>query len=188
MEWSKRFLAGKILPAEEAQELADRYGEVIAAYPRVEADIVSCHNDLKPQNLIYDGERIWIVDWEAAFRNDRYVDLAYPAFFFVRNEREEEAYLTEYFGEAPGEYRRAKLYLTQQLVSVFIVAFLFRAGTTSPAPDFREYHRRLAAREIDLETPEAKLEWAKAHLAEFLRNSRTERFADSLARVTPKTP
>ena len=47
----------------------------------------------------FDGNRIWLVDWESAFLNDRYVDLAIVANFFVKDEAQEEAYLSAYFGE-----------------------------------------------------------------------------------------
>ncbi len=34
-----------------------------------------CHNDLLTANLIHDGERVRIVDWEYAGMGDRYFDL-----------------------------------------------------------------------------------------------------------------
>lgn len=34
-----------------------------------------CHNDLLPANLIADGHRVWIIDWEFAGRGDRFFDL-----------------------------------------------------------------------------------------------------------------
>jgi len=66
--------------------------------------MVSSHNDLKPENVLFDGERVWLVDWEAAFLNDRYHDLAMVANFVVNNSEEEEAYLGTYFWKAPSEY------------------------------------------------------------------------------------
>ena len=41
------------------------------AYPWDPAALVSSHNDPNPGNFIFDGERLWLVDWETAFRNDR---------------------------------------------------------------------------------------------------------------------
>jgi hypothetical protein len=58
------------------------------------------HNDLfKPDNVLFDGNCLWLVDWEAAFQNDRYADLAVVANMIVTNESEERIYLQEYFGE-----------------------------------------------------------------------------------------
>jgi thiamine kinase-like enzyme len=45
------------------------------------------------------------VDWEAAFLNDRYLDLAVVANFGVNSEADEGAFLQTYFGESAGEYR-----------------------------------------------------------------------------------
>jgi len=30
----------------------------------------------EPENVLFDGKRVWLVDWEAGFLNDRYLDLA----------------------------------------------------------------------------------------------------------------
>ena len=37
---------------------------------------VSSHNHFLPRNLLFDGKRLWLIDWENAFRNDPLVDLA----------------------------------------------------------------------------------------------------------------
>ena len=42
------------------------------------------HNDpFKPDNMLFEGNRLWLVDWEAAFQNDRYADLAVVANMIV---------------------------------------------------------------------------------------------------------
>ena len=48
-----------------------------------------------------DGDRIWLVDWEAAFLNDRYADLAVVANLFVHSEEDEQVFLQEYLGRPP---------------------------------------------------------------------------------------
>jgi len=68
----QRFQAANIFPEGESEELFDRYAQVAAVYPHHDADMVSSHNDLfKPDNILFDGHRVWLVDWEAAFLNDR---------------------------------------------------------------------------------------------------------------------
>jgi len=66
---------------------------VCAAYPRLDSDMVSCHMDPKPENLLFDGQRLWLVDWQAAFVNDRYFDLAVAANFLVAADADELTYL-----------------------------------------------------------------------------------------------
>jgi hypothetical protein len=44
--------------------------------PWDEANHVSSHNDPNSRNILFDGTRLWLVDWETAFRNERFADLA----------------------------------------------------------------------------------------------------------------
>jgi aminoglycoside phosphotransferase (APT) family kinase protein len=72
-----RFQAANILPEDECAELLARYAQLAAVYPRHDPDMASSHNDLfKPDNILFDGHRVWLADWEAAFLNDRSADLA----------------------------------------------------------------------------------------------------------------
>ena len=187
----RRFQAAKLLPESVTEELFRRYANVAQVYPRDGADLVASHNDLKPPNILFDGDRTWLVDWEAAFLNDRYVDLAIVANFFVKDEAHEEGYLSAYFGEPAGEYRRARFYLMRQAVHViYATCFLLLAARAAipidpdlKAPDFGDFHRRLTSGEVDMATAEARLQYGKVHLNEALRNMRTQRFEDALAHV-----
>ena len=69
-------------------------------------DPVPCHGDLAPDNLVYDGERVHIVDWEYAGMGDRYFDLAN---FSVNHDFDEDAdreLLVAYFGAAGDAHMR----------------------------------------------------------------------------------
>jgi thiamine kinase-like enzyme len=186
-----RFQAANILPESETEELFRRYADVQKVYPRDDTELVASHNDLKPQNILFDGNRIWLVDWESAFLNDQYVDLAIVANFFVKDEAQEEVYLRAYFGEPAGEYRRARFYLVRQAVSMFYTTLLLieasRSGLSIHAdmtlPDFRDFHQGLISGKVDMTTAEAKLQYGMIHLREALRNMRTPRFEEAVARV-----
>ncbi len=54
----------------------DAFERLRAAYPWDSFRLVSSHNDPHPGNILFDGERLWLIDWETAFRNDPAVDLA----------------------------------------------------------------------------------------------------------------
>jgi thiamine kinase-like enzyme len=43
---------------------------------RVQQGWVSSHNDSIPSNILFDGDRLWLIDWESAYRNDPLVDVA----------------------------------------------------------------------------------------------------------------
>ena len=193
----RRFQAANLLPESATGELFRHYAELVKVYPRNDAEYVASHNDLKPQNMVFDGNRLWLVDWESAFLNDRYADLAVVANFFVTNNAQEEALLNIYFGEPAGEYRRARFYLMRQAMHMFYASLLIllavRSGLTIDAdlsaPDFREYHRRLIADldEVNVATAEGQVQYAKVHLNEALRNMRSPRFAEAVALVGGKS-
>ena len=184
--YARKLRAAKILPGNDADALLRLHERIAEIYPRNQADMVSCHNDLKPENVLFDGDRVWLVDWEAAFLNDRFVDLSVVANFLVTTEEEEKAFLETYFGEAPGEYRLAQFYLTRQILHMFYASIFSLIGAAGKPvdedekmPAFREFHDRMWAGEFCLKTPEAKLRYARVHLGQVLANQHTERFEKS---------
>ncbi len=186
-----RFRGAGILPESATDEVLRNYARFREAYP-LDDNHVACHNDLKPQNTIFDGERMMLVDWEAAFLNDRYSDLAQVANYYTKDEPGEEALLEEYFcgdlGARAGEYERARFFLMQQAVHVFFAAFLLpmaaKAGALIEAgtemEDFRAVHDRIAWDERTLRTAEGKAQYGMAHLAWARSNMRTRRFDEAL--------
>ncbi|HEX9061492.1 MAG TPA: hypothetical protein VF941_15025, partial [Clostridia bacterium] len=133
------------------------------------------------------GENAWLVDWEAAFLNDRYLDLAVVANFVVNNEEDEFQFLHYYFGEAPDQYIKARFYLMQQLLHVYYMAiFILHASKSVPIKtdniksDFRDFHKCMWEGKIDLSSDENKLQYGLVHMNQFLSNINTKRFEDSL--------
>ena len=185
-----KFRESNFVPEAECDEVFARFEEVAAAYPRRESDWVSSHNDLKPENLLFDGERAWLVDWEAAFRNDRYQDLAVIATWFVTNEEEERAYLREYFGRPADEHERSRFFLMQQMFHLFhAMAYLTVASARGPIelpgelPPFRDFMRRNWSGEISLRENAMRVQYARLHWREFVRNMRLPRFDEALRAV-----
>ena len=169
----RRFQAANILPKGEIEEGFARYAQVAAVYPRHDPDIVSSHNDLKPENLLFDGDRVWLVDWKAALLNDRYFDLAIVANFVVTNDAEESAYLQEYFGQPPDQYQLARFFLMQQVVHIFYaMAFLLLGSSGKPlnqsenAPEFRDLNRRIWAGEVNLADNHMKIIYGREDRAQ----------------------
>ena len=63
-----------------------------------ETTIRPCHNDLWGPNLIDDGQRVVIVDWEYAGMGDLYFDLANFAIYHCPSDAADTALLRAYFG------------------------------------------------------------------------------------------
>ena len=57
-----------------------------------------CHNDLLPANLIDDGQRIRIIDWEYAGMGNRFFDLGNFAENHELSAEQEQEFLHTYFG------------------------------------------------------------------------------------------
>jgi thiamine kinase-like enzyme len=151
---------GRTLPAEQeaAKATADRIETALG--PR---SVRPCHNDLLNANLLDDGERIRIVDWEYAGMGDPFFDLAN---FAVNNGLDEDGdrLLLDAYGE-PGEDAEARLVLmrfmsdfreamwgaVQQAVSALDFDFLSytgehleRLGETAESARFRDALGRLS--------------------------------------------
>jgi len=191
-----KFQAAKILDKGESEELFARYEQVAAVYPRHDQDMVSSHNDLfKPDNILFDGHRVWLVDWEAAFLNDRYADLAVIANLVVTNDAEEEVYLREYFGQPPDGYQLARFFLMQQIVHMFYaMAYLWLGSSGKPAnhrekaPEFRDFHRRMWAGEVNLADHEMKTVYGRVHWERLLQNVGRARYNEALRIVSDRAP
>jgi hypothetical protein len=192
----RMFQTANILPQAESEQFFARYAEIAAVYPYDDTEMVSSHNDLfKPDNILFDGHRIWLVDWEAAFLNDRYADLAVVANHVVTNDEQEMVYLREYFGAAPDPYQRARFHLMQQLAHMFYtMAFLFQGAAGKPidwngtVPEFRDYHRRMWAGEVDLTDKDVKIVYARVHWERLLHNVRQTRYKEALRTVSNRHP
>jgi len=190
-----------ILPQAEIEECFTRYAELAAVYPYDDEEMVSSHNDvLKPDNFLFDGQRVWLADWEATFLNDRYADLAVAANLVVGNDEEEAAYLREYFATEPDHYQRARFHLMQQLSHVFYaMAFLFMSSSggwtmaqrfrSSPdpagpidgtVPDYAEFRRRVWAREVDLADNDVKLMYGMVHWRRLSHSVGQPRYREAL--------
>jgi aminoglycoside phosphotransferase (APT) family kinase protein len=200
----QRFKTANILPQAESEELFAWHAQLAAAYPHHAPDMVSSHNDLfKPDNTLFDGHRLWLVDWEAAFLNDRYADLAVVANLVVTNdtsndapnEAEEAAYLHEYFGQPPDEYQRARFFLARQVAHMFYAMVYLLLGSsgkpvdlTEKAPEFNAFHRRMWAGEINLTDNDTKLLFGRLHWGQLVQNMRRARYREALKIVSDRHP
>ncbi|MEO6357624.1 MAG: phosphotransferase [Ferruginibacter sp.] len=184
----RRLEASKALPEIITNEVFKKFEQITKVYPRNEEDLVSCHNDLKPDNVLFDGERVWLVDWEAAFLNDRYIELAVMANFVVTNEEEEKDYLQRYFGEEVTQYQQARFFLARQLMHIIYFSFFMNLSTADNKPvnlniiftGFREFHDLLWAGKINLLNHSSQQQYAFVHLEKVNQNLKLKKFEDAL--------
>lgn len=178
-----------VVPDEAVAEPLALYRELTAVYPRRDPDLVSSHNDLNPNNILFQGSRPWFVDWETAFAADRYVDIAAIANFYAADEAAEEILLRQYFGAALDEYRRARFFLMQQVNRIFYgVALLNIIAIDDPkarltaadlAPDSNDLNQAM----VSVTTPAGQARFAGTCFAQALQHMKSQRFRDAMAIV-----
>ena len=96
------------------EALLPRYDAVKRALAR-HVISVPCHNDLNPGNVLTDGERMWLVDWDSAAMGDPMYDLAGLIHWFGLDDARTATFLTAYFERAPTAHEAAKLLLMEQV-------------------------------------------------------------------------
>lgn len=90
---------------------------------------VAAHNDPNPRNILFDGDRLWLIDWESAYRNDPLVDVAIALDNFAATPTEEETLIQAALGEMPD---RARLADVRALTRLYYAGVLFSAVATMP--------------------------------------------------------
>jgi thiamine kinase-like enzyme len=67
-----------------------------------------CHGDIHPYNIMYNGDKYWIIDWEDAGKGDPAADACMQLFYSMRwvakkNDRSFEQYM-QYVSQNGGDY------------------------------------------------------------------------------------
>lgn len=180
-----------VFPGELTADCFELYRQITAVYRCNDQDIVSSHNDLNPNNLLFDGRELWIIDWETAFQNDRYADLAIIAQFFAQDKKQEEVILKEYFGSALNDHHRARFYLMQQVCYMYYAMIMLRIASAQRAPGFKHdsdmevpslqaFRTAVANGEASMTSYEGQLMYGKVLLMTILRNLRSPAFSRAL--------
>jgi hypothetical protein len=132
-----------------APKLLDRQIEGLerlrSAYPWRPDEHRSAHNDPNPANLLYDGERLWLIDWETASRNDPFVDLATMAAHLAPTPDLRATFLETWLGRAPEPLDEARLSLMGLAVQLWVGAMLLMLAPDPTNP----VHTDLSAPSLD---------------------------------------
>ena len=163
----------------------DRLAEIRGAYVWDRADSVSCHNDPVPANVLYDGNRLWLIDWESAYRNDPLIDVAIMCDHLARTPDLEDALLRAWLGRAPDETLRARLEPVAALTRLYYAGVFLSASALVPraapdtslaAPTMPALEEAVAAGRIKFGTRAHNHVVGKMFIASFLTGRPTPRF------------
>lgn len=101
------------------------------AYDAGSTRLVSSHNDPTPGNILFDGERLWLIDWESACRNDPLVDAAIVLDHFARSQELEDVLLTAWSGRVPDEGLRGRLAPIRALTRLYYAGVMLSASAAA---------------------------------------------------------
>jgi Ser/Thr protein kinase RdoA (MazF antagonist) len=138
--------------------------------------LVSSHNDPVPRNILFDGNRLWLIDWESAYSNDPLVDVAITLDNLASSPELEGLLLKAWLGEAPDDAIYARLTRIRALTRLYYAGVLFSASAAASgaladndlsAPTIPELRRAILGGQLKPGTPEAKHFLGKMYLASF---------------------
>jgi hypothetical protein len=126
--------ASCVVPDADLDPHRDALARVRAVHPWNPAALVPAHNDPNPRNLLFDGARLWLIDWELAFQHDPLFDLAIASLDLAETPALETALLAAAFGRTPSPADRARLHLVRQLARLFYGCIALEAFAGRPPP------------------------------------------------------
>jgi aminoglycoside phosphotransferase (APT) family kinase protein len=172
---------------------AEGLARIRAAYPWEAKKLVSSHNDPNPRNILFDGTRLWLVDWETAYQSDPLTDLAVMTHELAPSAELQELLLRSWLGGEPDPAMRARLVLMRQLTRLFFACALLRhfAGDPSREPDSdlaaltgEQFVAALQSGRLKVGTPELLYAFGKMFLAGFRAGISDPGFAEALVRAS----
>jgi len=134
------------------------------------ADLRSCHGDLNPYNLLFDGNELYLIDWATASPQNFYFDLACCAnFFYYDNNELCQIFLTEYFGRQLNRDENKKFRLMQKFTHIYYgIMFIFMSlqanikllplshSDIESLPAYSEFMQSIGAGKVNLGDPETQ--------------------------------
>jgi aminoglycoside phosphotransferase (APT) family kinase protein len=156
------------------------------------SSLVSCHNDPNPRNILFDGERVWLIDWEMAFRNDPLMDLAILTSELLEAPELEDVLLEAAFGRMPSRRLRARLSVIRLLTRLYYGCIVLDSlvDTLRSAPDIglaasspAAFRAAVAEGRLASGTPETAYAFGQMSLAAFIDGLALPEFGEMLERA-----
>jgi hypothetical protein len=168
------------------------FEKIKSANPFDKSDLVLSHNDLNPNNVLCDGKKIWIIDWDTAYINDRYIDLANAANYYVHTEAQELVYLKTYFDGKVDHIKLARLYIMRQVCRIIYSMMMFQLASVGKPIGYlhdqemdgytlKAFVPMRATGALSLAEYEGRLFYGKTLLNEAVQAMRERRFKNALS-------
>lgn len=154
----------------------ERLARISAAHASGMTRLVSSHNDLIPANILFDGQRLWLIDWESAYRNDPLVDVSTVLDTLAPTAELEDAFLRAWLGRAADEAIRSRLGVVRALTRLYYAGVFLSASAAASwtksdpdlsAPSLAEFRKAVGEGRLTPGTPQTKHILGKMFLASF---------------------
>jgi aminoglycoside phosphotransferase (APT) family kinase protein len=145
------------------------------------ANSLSSHNDPLPPNILFDGKRLWMIDWESAYRNDPLVDVAIMLDSFAASPELENVLLQAWLGRPADNDLHDRLAQVRALTRLYYAGVLFSASATAPraapdtdlaAPTLAAFREAIRNGQLKPGATETKHVLGKMYLSSFLTGMR----------------
>ena len=154
--------------------------ELTVAPSQPERPVVLSHNDVNPSNIVYDGERLLLLDWEVAGPNDPFYDLA-AASVFLRMDEPTCRQLLAAYDDAPVPTLPASFIACRRLVAVLcgtmFLKLAHKAGHTAAGDETLEstmslgdFYQRLRTGALNVASGEGQRAFGLALVKESVAN------------------
>jgi len=140
------------------------------------AESVSSHNDPVPRNVLFDGKRLWLIDWESAYRNDSLVDAAILLDSSAPSPELEGGLLRAWLGRVPDDRFYARLAPIRALTRLYYAGVLLSASAMASGamadgdlsvPTLPEFQHAIRDEQLKPGAPATKHILGKMFLASF---------------------
>jgi len=184
MRQSGSFATGLLDPHVTAFE------RIRAAYPWDKGSRTSSHNDPNPNNVLFDGQRLWLIDWETSYRNEPLIDLAILADNFAPIPELQDALLEGWQGGPVDRALAARLTILRPLTRLYYAGLMFGVAASAggpsamhtdlQAPTPAEFRAAIAAGQLKVGAPDTIRTFARVLLAGFLSGASGPVFEEAL--------
>lgn len=102
-------------------------------------ELSSCHNDLNFSNLLFNGEKTYFIDWEAAGLEDPFFDLAMVCNEFINNDENRAYFIKQYFGRELSALETEKLKGMRQIAYCYLALHFLEHAANAGLPLNTDY-------------------------------------------------
>ncbi len=155
----------------------ERLAQLRKTYAWNAMECVSSHNDAVPRNILFDGQRLWLIDWESAYRNDPLVDVAIAMDSFAPTPELEQILVEAWLGRKGHTFSSDRLAQVRALTRLYYAGVFLSASAAASgaladcdpaAPTVTEFRRSIHGGNITPGSPEAKHALGKMYLSSFM--------------------